>query len=112
MTYLGKGTSLIASHEYERAQKAFEEALMIDPMNKEAQEGLKACGKNTNQSAEKTREQAMQDPEIQAILSDPSMRVILEQMSTDPGAAREHLKNPDILSKILKLKDAGIVGIR
>jgi stress-induced-phosphoprotein 1 len=38
--------------------------------------------------------------------------VILEQMSQDPGAAREHLKNPDIFQKIMKLKDAGIVGIR
>jgi stress-induced-phosphoprotein 1 len=54
----------------------------------------------------------LQDPEIQAILSDPSMRVILEQMTQDPKAAQEHLKNPDIFSKIMKLRDAGIVGMR
>ncbi len=40
------------------------------------------------------------------------MRLILEQMSQDPSAAREHLKNPDIKTKLEKLIEAGIVQIR
>ena len=32
---------------------------------------------------------AMNDPEIQQILQDPSMQVILEQMQKDPAAAQE-----------------------
>lgn len=28
----------------------------------------------------------MSDPEVQSIISDPAMRVILQQMSTDPKA--------------------------
>lgn len=93
-------------HEYGRAQKCYEDALTIDPSNKEAMDGLIACNRN-NTNPEKSREQALQDPEIQAILGDPSMRVILEQMSQDPKAAMEHMKNPDIYSKIMKLRDAG-----
>lgn len=110
--YLRKGASLLATHDYARAQKAFEEALYLDSNNKEALEGLSACYKSGQVSAEKSREEALKDPEIQAILADPSMRLILEQMTQDPKAAAEHLKNPDVFSKIMKLKDAGIVGMR
>lgn len=106
--YLRKGAALQAMHEYSRAQKCYEEALMIDSSNKEALDGLISCARNNDQTPEKSREQALQDPEIQAILSDPSMRVILEQMTQDPKAAQEHLKNPDIFAKIMKLKDAGM----
>ena len=66
----------------------------------------------TNENPEKARERALQDPEVQEILRDPSMRVMLEQMSQDPGAVREHLQNPDILRKLMKLRDAGIVQMR
>jgi stress-induced-phosphoprotein 1 len=31
----------------------------------------------------------MADPEVQQILSDPAMRLILEQMQTDPKALQE-----------------------
>lgn len=31
----------------------------------------------------------MADPEVQKILQDPIMRMILEQMSNDPGSIRE-----------------------
>ena len=35
------------------------------------------------------RKRAMNDPEIQSILSDPAMRIILEQMQNDPKALQE-----------------------
>ena len=35
------------------------------------------------------RKRAMSDPEIQQILSDPAMRLILEQMQNDPRALSE-----------------------
>lgn len=51
----------------------------------------------------------MQDPEIQAILSDPVMMQILQDMRKDPKAAANHLKNPLVAQKIQKLVAAGIV---
>jgi len=54
----------------------------------------------------------MNDPEVQAILSDPGMRLILEQMQNDPKSAGEHLKNPDVKAKLMKLVDSGIVQMR
>jgi len=110
--YIRKGAALIAMREFSRAQSAYEEALMIDPNNSEASEGLMNCIRSNDDDPEKAREKALQDPEVQEILRDPGMRLILEQMSQNPNAAREHLKNPDIFSKLMKLRAAGIVQMR
>lgn len=61
---------------------------------------------------EEVRKRAANDPEIQQILSDPGMRLILEQMQNEPQALRDHLRNPAIAQKIQKLIDSGIIGIR
>ena len=37
---------------------------------------------------EEVRKNAMNDPEVQQIMSDPAMRMILEQMQTDPQAVQ------------------------
>ena len=42
-----------------------------------------------NSDPEAVRKRAMENPEIQAILADPAMRLILEQMQKDPNALRE-----------------------
>lgn len=41
------------------------------------------------QDPEEARKRALTDPEVQQILADPAMRVILEQMQSDPSAIRE-----------------------
>jgi stress-induced-phosphoprotein 1 len=110
--YLRKGAALVAMREFTRAQRCYEEALHLDPNSREAREGLSNCYRSNDDNPAQARERAMNDPEIQAILSDPSMRLILEQMSQDPGAVQEHLKNPEVLTKLLKLKDAGIIAMR
>lgn len=40
----------------------------------------------------------MADPEVQQILKDPAMRMILEQMQTDPRALQEWVFTPSILA--------------
>ncbi|CAI4222798.1 unnamed protein product [Auanema sp. JU1783] len=110
--YIRKGAVLAAMHEWTKARKAYEDAMHIDPMNSEAQEGLRNCIRSNDESPEVARERAMADPEVQEILRDPGMRMLLEQMSQDPGAAQEHLKNPEIRTKLMKLRDAGIIQMR
>uniref|UniRef100_A0A1I7ZHJ6 Stress-induced-phosphoprotein 1 n=1 Tax=Steinernema glaseri TaxID=37863 RepID=A0A1I7ZHJ6_9BILA len=110
--YIRKGAALSATHDYAQAQQAYEEALRIDPNNQEALGGVRHCYQNNDESAEKTRARAMQDPEVQEILRDPSMRMMLEQMNQDPGAVREHLQNPDVMKKLMKLRKAGIIEMR
>ncbi|KAI1720681.1 tetratricopeptide repeat domain-containing protein [Ditylenchus destructor] len=110
--YIRKGAALQAMREFSRAQRCYEDALKVDASNTEALEGLRTCYRSNDEDPEKARERALQDPEVQEILRDPTMRLILEQMSQDPSAAREHIKNPEIFEKLMKLRDAGIVQMR
>jgi len=110
--HIRKGYALLALKEYNRAQTAFQKAMEIDENNQEAIEGFRKCVLTSNSNPEDVRKRAMADPEVQQILSDPAMRLILEQMQTDPKALQEHLKNPEIQSKIYKLIESGLIAIR
>merc|ERR1712130_188612 len=74
---------------------------------------LKAMGQaqKASNDPEEVRKRAMNDPEVQQIMGDPAMRMILEQMQSDPQAVQEHLQNPAIMQKIMKLKDAGLISM-
>merc|ERR1711935_219374 len=104
--YLRKAKAHQALSQASRAMNAFEKALEIDPNCSEAIEGYKACSISKNSNPEEVRKQAMNDPEVQKILNDPSMRMILEQMQSDPQAIQEHLKNPKIAENFMKLREA------
>lgn len=84
--------------------------MSIDPGCAEAKDGLMQSHENSD-NPEEIRKRALNDPEIASILSDPAMRVILDQFN-DPTALREHLSNPDIANKISKLMEAGLVSFR
>jgi stress-induced-phosphoprotein 1 len=110
--YIRKGMALMALHDPSRAMRAYEEALRLDPNSAEAADGVRAAAAALEKDPNKVKDRVTNDPEIQAILADPAMRMILEQMTQDPKAVREHLKNPDIAEKITKLLDAGVIGMR
>ena len=44
-----------------------------------------------------------------SIMQDPVMNTILQQAQADPAALQEHLKNPEVRSKIQKLVAAGVI---
>lgn len=79
--------------EHGKAQSAFSKALELDENNAEALDGFRKCSMSStgsgSASAEEIRARAMADPEIQSILADPAMRIILEQMQSDPNALTE-----------------------
>ncbi|VEL07705.1 unnamed protein product [Protopolystoma xenopodis] len=108
--YLRKAACLVAMKDFGAARKAYRKALELEPNCEEAREGLFQCFSSDTDPAS-VRERAMNDPEVASILSDPAMRMILSQME-DPAALREHLKNPDIASKLIKLIDAGLISLR
>ncbi|CAH8626572.1 unnamed protein product [Heterobilharzia americana] len=98
--YLRKGAACNAMKDFTQARKAFRKALELDSDCTEASEGLMQSYSNDD-DPEAARKRAVNDPEIASILSDPAMRVILDQMS-DPTALREHFNNPEIASKLMK----------
>jgi len=110
--YLRKGASLMAIKEFSRASDAYQKALELDPNCQEAIDAYRNCLVQENKDPESIRRKAMQDPEVQQIITDPAMQMILQQMQKDPQALREHLKNPEIAKKIEKLIEAGIIAIR
>ncbi|XP_025104571.1 stress-induced-phosphoprotein 1-like [Pomacea canaliculata] len=110
--YLRKGSCLMAMKEMSRAAVAYQKALDLDPTCQEALDGYRKAVVEEGNNPEAVRQRAMADPEVQSILADPAMQMILEQMSKDPRAVREHLKNPDIAAKIQKLMEVGIVALR
>ncbi|XP_045165039.2 stress-induced-phosphoprotein 1-like [Mercenaria mercenaria] len=110
--YLRKAAIFTAMKETSKATLAYQKALELDPNCAEAQQGYRSSLIQENSDPEAVRKRAMENPEIQEILSDPAMRLILEQMQKDPNALKEHLKNPDVASKIEKLLEAGIIAIR
>eukprot|EP01147_Barroeca_monosierra_P008813 gene8813-1178_t len=113
--YLRKGTILLGLKKTSEAEKAFREALKLQPSHAEAMDGIRKCNEQnfgSGLSQEERAKQAMQDPEIQGILADPVMQQILQQMSEDPKALAEHMKNPDIATKITKLAQSGILSFR
>lgn len=111
--YIRKGYALMAMRDQSKARTAFEQALEIDPNNAEAMDGYRKCSMTFGGTSdpEEARKRAMADPEIQKILTDPIMRMILDQMNNDPEALREHMKNPDVASKIQRLVNCGIIQI-
>ncbi|KAH9279889.1 Stress-induced-phosphoprotein 1 [Echinococcus granulosus] len=109
--YLRKAACLMAMKDVTQARSAYRKALELDPNCEEARSGLLRC-MSAEPDEESARQRAANDPEIQAILSDPAMRLILNQMSEDPSALREHLQNPEIAEKLAKLVDAGIIALR
>ncbi|KAL8618373.1 Stress-induced-phosphoprotein 1 [Nucella lapillus] len=110
--YLRKGGCLIAMKENSKAAVAYQKALDLDPNCQEAIDGYRRAIVEEDSNPEAVRQRAMADPEVQTILADPAMQMILDQMSKDPKAVREHLKNPAIAAKIQKLMEMGIVAMR
>lgn len=109
--WIRMGKILQGMQQPSKALNAYQKALEIDPQNAEALDGYRACTMSVHSNPEEVWKKAMSDPEVQQILKDPAMRLILEQMQSDPKAVQEHLKNPQIATKIQKLLESGIIQI-
>ncbi|KAJ6232157.1 hsp70-hsp90 organizing protein [Anaeramoeba flamelloides] len=113
-----KGFLFLLTKQYNKAMKIYQEALEIDPKNKEASNGLTKTIRAIQLEQQKTQngevdeekiKRAMSDPEIRQILSDPLFRKILDDINNDPRAREKHLQDPLVRDKISKLMQAGVI---
>ena len=120
--YIRKANAELMKRDKEACLRTCQMALEMDKSGAhkaELQDIQMRCYTSTNPSPTEddpklTPEQRAQraverDPELQAIVSDPVMRTILQQMQSDPNAIQEHMRNPMVAAKIRKLVSAGIL---
>eukprot|EP00727_Mastigamoeba_balamuthi_P004771 m51a1_g14292 putative heat shock protein sti-like (553) ;mRNA; r:407189-409115 len=104
--------------EYHKAIAAYDAALKLEPGNQECLEGMQKIEQllTSQQDQEKPDEEqlkhAMADPEIRAILQDPVMQQVINDLSTDPKRSQHHLRNQEVMAKINKLVAAGILRMK
>lgn len=111
--YTRKAALLLLKKDYAECLEVCERVMEMPEATsiKSEMEGYKykAMMAMNNNNDDATGEEALRDPEVQAILGDPVMQQILNQMQQDPKAIMEHIKNPTIAAKLRKLMTSGII---
>ncbi|KAF9076625.1 chaperone [Rhodocollybia butyracea] len=115
--YIRKANVLLSMREHTKALEAVQDAELHDEGNKNATEikqleykiQMALYEQRGEESQEQTLERAMRDPEVASIMNDPIMQQILQQAQNDPSALQDHMKNPTVKAKIMKLVNAGII---
>ncbi|KAH7888080.1 chaperone [Phlebopus sp. FC_14] len=118
--YIRKSSIQHTMREYSKALETLQAATTADTANAHAAEirsqELKSqqalFSQRAGETEEQTLERAMKDPDVAAIMSDPVMQQILQQAQNNPSALQDHMKNPVIREKIMKLVNAGIIRTR
>jgi stress-induced-phosphoprotein 1 len=120
--HIRKASVLFALREYTKALDALEVAREhdeatglkstreIQELSYKIQSGISA--QRANETEQETLERAMRDPEVAEIMTDPVMQSILQQAQSNPQALQDHMKNPTVRNKIVKLINAGIIKTR
>ncbi|KAK0734741.1 hypothetical protein B0T26DRAFT_633948 [Lasiosphaeria miniovina] len=118
--YIRKAQAYFGMREYSKSVDACNEAHTIDKehhnganareIDQQQQKAFTAMySARENETEEQTRERLMRDPEIMGIMQDPVMQAILQQAQSEPAALAEHMKNPNVRTKIQKLVAAGVI---
>lgn len=116
--YIRKGKIQHFLKQYHKALETYQRGLDLDPTASELIDGKRAtmaainAENNTGQIDPSRQAEAMKDPEIQAILSDPLMNNILKNMQADPMSANRAMADPQVRSKIEKLIAAGVLQVK
>ncbi|SPQ18394.1 572fa796-8b0e-4886-b356-2e21178c8524 [Thermothielavioides terrestris] len=120
--YIRKAQAYFGMREYSKCVDACTEAANVDAehhgganakeIEQQQQKAFAAMyAARENETEEQTRERLMRDPEIMGIMADPVMQAILQQAQSDPAALAEHMKNPNVRTKIQKLIAAGVIRV-
>jgi len=112
-----KGDIEFYMKEYHKAMDSYRAGLQIEPDNSLCRDGLrKVTEKINSENSEGGMDSdraahAMADPEIQAILRDPIIQQVLNNLQNRPKYGQEALKDAGVRAKIEKLISAGVLKI-
>lgn len=112
--YIRKGKIHHFLKQYHKALEAYDKGLAIEASNMELlEERRKTIGAiNSGEADPERAKRALEDPEIQQILRDPTINKVLQDMQQNPQTASAALRDPDIKSKIEKLVAAGVLQVK
>lgn len=113
-----KGDIEFLLRKYHRALESYDAGLSIDATNNQCVEGkfrtqnqINECLRSGKSDPERAK-RAMEDPEIQALLKDPEVNTVLNEMQNGRNAeANKAMQNPSIAAKISTLVAAGVLGM-
>ena len=114
--YIKKAHIFVMQKELHKAISLFEKGLELEPGNAECIEGLQKAKMQVHQSLgevdEERAKKAMSDPEIQALLMDPSVRQVLKDFQENPTYAQQALNDPVMAKKFERLMASGVLGVK
>ena len=101
-----------ACEEADKVDKQFHGGANAREIETQNQKALTAMySTRQGETEEQARERIAADPEIMSIMQDPVMQAILQQAQSDPAALNEHMRNPNVRTKIQKLIAAGVIRV-
>ncbi len=99
--------------EYHKSVDTFKQGLALDPNNEECKQGLQQIMMLINSKSRERDEDrirmAQQDPEIMMIMQDPVMKQVLQDFAENPREAQKHTQNPQVMARLEKLINAGLI---
>ena len=96
---------------------SYRAGLQIEPDNSLCRQGLTKVTQAINSASAAAPDQeraahAMADPEIQRILSDPTIRQVLQDFQENPKFAQKAMQDAGIREKIERLIAAGVLQVK
>jgi len=111
-----KGDLEVLMKEYHKALESYKKGLAIDPKNAACRAGLAKVTQSINAGGtdQERAAHAMADPEIQAILQDPIIRDVINNLSGqgDQAAGQRAMQDPAIKAKLDKLIASGVLQMK
>lgn len=113
-----KGDIEFLLKKYHRALESYDAGLSIDATNNQCTEGkfrtqtqINECLRSGKSDPERAK-RAMEDPEIQALIEDPEVKFVLNEMQNGRSdEANKAMQKPTIAAKISTLVAAGVLGM-
>lgn len=108
-----KGDIEFFMKEYHKSIESYQKGLQLEPGNASCMQGLAKTQRmiHTQDDDPDRAQRGLADPAIQAILSDPVIRNVLNDAQSNPSSIQHAMKDVHVRAKIEKLIAAGVLKV-